>query len=68
MKTKQLQEEIAKMDATQAEATALRNEEHEAYLKASSDYKESATAVANAMQVHPRPGLWFYPSERQLCA
>jgi len=51
VKTKQLQEEIAKMDATQAEATALRNEEHEAYLKASSDYKESATAVANAMQV-----------------
>jgi len=51
VKTKQLQEEIAKMDAAQAEATALRNEEHEAYLKASSDYKESATAVANAMQV-----------------
>jgi len=51
VKTKQLQEEIAKMDATQAEATALRNEEHEAYLKASSDYKDSATAVANAMQV-----------------
>merc|ERR1719197_2455494 len=46
VKTKQLQEEIAKMDATQAEATSLRNEEHEAYLKASSDYKESATAVA----------------------
>merc|ERR1719393_549455 len=51
VKTKQLQEEIAKMDAAQAEATALRNEEHEAYLKASSDYKDSATAVANAMQV-----------------
>ena len=56
------------MDATQAEATALRNEEHEAYLKASSDYKESATAVANAMQVHPHQGLWFYPSERERCA
>jgi len=51
VQSKKLQEEIAEMDATQAEATSLRQEEHAAYLKASKDYKDSATAVANAMQV-----------------
>ena len=39
------------MDAAQAEATALRNKEHEEYLKASKDYKDSAEAVANAIAV-----------------
>merc|ERR550514_2158237 len=34
------------MDAAQAEATSLRNKEHEEYLKASKDYKDSAEAVA----------------------
>ena len=57
MQSKKLQEEIAEMDATQAEATSLRQEEHAAYLKASKDYKDSATAVANAMQVLVCPRL-----------
>merc|ERR1719248_229919 len=48
---KTLQEQMAEMDAAQAEATSLRNKEHEEYLKASKDYKESAEAVANAIQV-----------------
>merc|ERR1719172_500993 len=40
-KIKTLQEQMAEMDAAQAEATALRNKEHEEYLKASTDYKDS---------------------------
>merc|ERR1719453_2301142 len=48
---KALQEQMAEMDAAQAEATSLRNKEHEEYLKASSDYKDSAEAVANAIAV-----------------
>jgi chromosome segregation ATPase len=48
---KALQEQMAEMDAAQAEATALRNKEHEEYLKASKDYKDSAEAVANAIAV-----------------
>merc|ERR1719231_1495855 len=48
---KTLQEQMAEMDAAQAEATALRNKEHEEYLKASKDYKDSAEAVANAIAV-----------------
>merc|ERR1719478_1385472 len=50
-KIKTLQEQMAEMDAAQAEATALRNKEHEEYLKASKDYKDSAEAVANAIAV-----------------
>jgi len=50
-KIKALQEQMAEMDAAQAEATALRNKEHEEYLKASKDYKDSAEAVANAIAV-----------------
>merc|ERR1719379_314519 len=46
-----LQAQMAEMDATQAEATALRNKEHEEYLKASKEYKDSAEAVANAIAV-----------------
>merc|ERR1719326_2090636 len=46
-----LQAQMAEMDATQAEATALRNKEHEEYLKASKEYKDSAEAVANAISV-----------------
>merc|ERR1719387_1011298 len=42
---------MAEMDAAQSEATALRNKEHEEYLKASKDYKDSAEAVANAIAV-----------------
>merc|ERR1719161_2291958 len=48
---KALEKSIAEMDASQAEATKLRSEEHEAYLQASSDQKQSAEAVANAIQV-----------------
>merc|ERR1719299_25224 len=48
---KALQQQMAEMDAAQAEATSLRNKEHEEYLKASKDYKDSAEAVANAIAV-----------------
>merc|ERR1719453_1349659 len=48
---KALEKSISEMDAGQAEATKLRQEEHEAYLQASSDQKQSAEAVANAIQV-----------------
>jgi chromosome segregation ATPase len=48
---KTLQEQTAEMDAAQAEATSLRNREHEEYVKASKDYKDSADAVANAIGV-----------------
>merc|ERR1719375_1053408 len=50
-KIKATQEQMAEMDAAQAEATALRNKEHEEYMKASTEYKESAEAVANAIAV-----------------
>merc|ERR550537_689848 len=48
---KTLQEQMAEMDAAQAEATSLRTKEHEEYMKASTEYKESAEAVANAIAV-----------------
>merc|ERR1719473_982141 len=48
---KALQEQMAEMDAAQAEATALRTKENEEYIKASTEYKESAEAVANAIAV-----------------
>jgi len=48
---KALQEQMAEMDAAQAEATSLRNKEHEEYLKASKEYKDSADAVAGAIAV-----------------
>merc|ERR1719420_1088335 len=35
------------MDAKQAEATSIRSKEHEEYLKASKDYKDSAEAEAS---------------------
>merc|ERR1719269_475830 len=47
----ELKEQMAEMDAAQAEATSLRNKEHEEYLKASKEYKDSAEAVANAIAV-----------------
>ena len=50
-KIKTTQEQMAEMDAAQAEATSLRTKEHEEYLKASKDYKDSAEAVANAIAV-----------------
>jgi len=48
---KALQEQMAEMDAAQAEATSLRNKEHEEYMKSSKDYKDSAEAVAGAIAV-----------------
>ena len=48
---KGLQGEIAEMDAAVGEAAKIRTEEHEAFVKASSDYSASAKAVAAAIQV-----------------
>merc|ERR1719421_40191 len=48
---KTIQAQMAEMDADQAEATSIRTKEHEEYLKASKDYKDSAEAVANAISV-----------------
>merc|ERR1719321_196664 len=48
---KTIQAQMAQMDADQAEATSIRSKEHEEYLKASKDYKDSAEAVANAISV-----------------
>merc|ERR1719183_2839504 len=48
---KTIQAQMAEMDAKQAEATGLRNKEHEEYSKASKDYKDSAEAVASAISV-----------------
>merc|ERR1719333_1427951 len=48
---KMLETEIAEIDAGQAEATKVRQAEHEEYLKASSDFKDSAAAVAKAIDV-----------------
>merc|ERR1719181_348216 len=48
---KTLEGEIADIDAGQAEATKVRQEEHADYLKASTDFKDSAAAVAKAIGV-----------------
>jgi chromosome segregation ATPase len=48
---KELQSELATLDANQAEATKLRQEEHAAFLKSSEEYKTAATSIADAMQV-----------------
>merc|ERR1719421_1720056 len=48
---KTLQKEIGEIDKAQAEATAIRAKEHEEFLKASKDFKDSATAVAQAIEV-----------------
>merc|ERR1719281_1378386 len=48
---KALQEQIAEMDAGQSDSTSLRQSEHAEYKKASQDFKDSADAVANAIQV-----------------
>merc|ERR1719395_178118 len=46
-----LESEISEMDAGQAEATKVRQEEHAEYSKASKDFKDSAAAVAKAIDV-----------------
>merc|ERR1719263_1690784 len=48
---KALEAEIAAIDKAQAEATAIRTKEHEDYLVASKDFKDSAEAVAKAIEV-----------------
>merc|ERR1719390_426801 len=48
---KHLSAEIADIDAGQATATMVRSEQHEEFLKASKDAKDSAAAVAKAIDV-----------------
>merc|ERR1719460_2563612 len=48
---KTLEAEIAEIDKAQAEATAIRTTEKEDYLVASKDFKDSAEAVAKAIEV-----------------
>merc|ERR1719217_1242709 len=48
---KELEAEVAEIDKTTAEATALRTKEHEDYVKASTDFRDSAQAVAKAIEV-----------------
>merc|ERR1719393_859834 len=49
--TKELDAEVAKIDMGTAEAIALRTKQHDDYVKTSTEYKQSADAVANAIQV-----------------
>merc|ERR1719333_2101074 len=48
---KTLEAEIASIDKAQAEATEIRTTENTDYLKASKDFKDSAEAVAKAIEV-----------------
>merc|ERR1719487_1203155 len=48
---KTLEAEIAEIDKAQAEATEIRTTENADYLKASKDFKDSAEAVAKAIEV-----------------
>merc|ERR1719281_1928106 len=48
---KDLEAEIADLDKATAEATKLRNEEHETYLKASKDFGDAAAATEKAIKV-----------------
>jgi len=48
---KTLEGEVAEIDKAQAEATAIRTKEHEDYSVASKDFKDSAEAVAKAIEV-----------------
>jgi len=48
---KTLEAEIATIDKAQSEATMIRTTEHEDYLVASKDFKDSAEAVAKAIEV-----------------
>ena len=43
--------EVPKENSWQAEATKVRQEEHAEYLKSSKDFKDSAAAVAKAIDV-----------------
>jgi len=48
---KMLESEVADIDAGQAEATSMREKEHAEYVKASTDFRDSAAAVAKAIDV-----------------
>merc|ERR1719506_3673937 len=48
---KTLEKEIAEIDKATAEATKIRTEEHEEFVKVAKEYKDSATAVAQAIEV-----------------
>merc|ERR1719310_2039149 len=48
---KTLEAEIPEIDKGQAEATKIRTAEHEEFSRVSKDYKDSATAVAKAIEV-----------------
>merc|ERR1719247_2959730 len=48
---KALEAEIAELDAATAEATKIRNAEHETYLKASKDFGDAAAATEKAIKV-----------------
>jgi len=48
---KTLEAEVAEIDKAQAEATEIRTTEHADYSQASSDFKQSAEAVAKAIEV-----------------
>merc|ERR1719253_2283879 len=48
---KTLEAEVAEIDKAQAEATSIRTKEHEDYVQASKDFKDSAEAVAKAIEV-----------------
>merc|ERR1719247_2139901 len=50
-KTMTLDKLQSRIDGAQAEATAIRTTEHEDYLVASKDFKDSAEAVAKAIEV-----------------
>merc|ERR1719428_1043147 len=48
---KTLESEVAEIDAAQAEATKVRTTENADYVKASTDFRDSAQAVAKAIEV-----------------
>jgi len=48
---KTLSAEVGEIDKATAEATAIRTKEHEEFMKVSKDYKDSAAAVAQAIEV-----------------
>merc|ERR1719265_601990 len=48
---KTLEAEVAEIDKATAEATKIRTTEHEEFSRVSKDYKDSATAVAKAIEV-----------------
>jgi chromosome segregation ATPase len=48
---KELLDEVAALDKGSVEATKIRNEEHETYLKASKDFSDAAKAVQGAIGV-----------------